>query len=364
MIKRAILIFMLFVPSAGWAQVRSALISGQKGLERLENHHNKLELLLSGHSQRIIRLKSQQASVRRDFQLKAALRDSQALASKLTQLRTQIREKTQQQILSYQRIISATTDFSARKALKRQLKLLKQKLAGSRTRILTGGKINPLDSPEDLIEKADLLEDSEEKLQRRIRQVEVKIASLEHRVKLKRHGKALDDNPFNEASPRRTGQVRRTTLTSAAPQSVPEDPAPPPAPSSKVDVDTEGGGKWNTPAAENPDGVHTNDDFSAAPPTADIRRDAPDPSATPGSLDPTPGVPAREISEGVIVSIQDVMDPTLLMELTGPDRANQKLPDRLAALKRARQQLHHVANRLNQQARQLRSQAKSLRLKK
>jgi hypothetical protein len=335
-------------PAWGGAGEISAL-EQQRAL--LERHRSRLEALLDEHGRRVARLKAQPAGVGRDYQLQAALRESQAVASKLTQLRAQLRAATERLIAEYE----AAARRASSEGERARYQKLRSELIGKRTqdtRIVTRERAGRLDSPEDLDEKADLLQDSEEKVRRQLRQVEVKIAQLENRARVQRHGKALDDNPFVEESPRRTGQARRTSGTPNA------------AGATAAGDSNESGGRTTPPAGKS--GMTPN---TPAPPPSPGAFDA-DASAGPsygGGTGATAKAPAapdglRAGSE-VIISIRDVMDPAILKDPKLGAKGDD-LKAHLAALRNASQRLRHVAGQLSTQAKDLRQRARTLRTQK
>lgn len=316
----------------------------------LERHRTRLEALLDEHGRRVARLKAQPAGVGRDYQLQAALRESQAVASKLTALRAQLRAAVERLIAEYSEAARRASSDGERARYQK----LRSELVGKRsqdTRIVTRERAGRLDSPEDLDEKADLLQDSEEKVRRQLRQVEAKLAQLENRARIQRHGKALDDNPFVEESPRRTGQARRT---SAAPNA---------AGATSAGESNEAGGRTSPPAGK------SGTPNAPAPPPSPGSFDA-DASAGPsyaGASGATAKAPAapdglRAGSE-VIISIRDVMDPAILKDPKLGTKGDD-LKAHLAALRNASQRLRQVAGQLSTQAKDLRQRARTLRTQK
>ncbi len=350
MTRRGLLLLALATLVPGAARAGSGEISAleqQRAL--LEKHQARLESLLDEQSRRVTRLKAQPAGVGRDYQLQAALRESQAVATKLTQLRAQLRAATEKLLGEYGAAAKqAASEAERARYLKLRAQLLERR--GQDTRIVTRERAGKLDSPEDLDEKADLLQDSEEKVRRQLRQVEARIAQLEHRARLQRHGKAIDDNPFVEESPRRTGQARRGT-------------ASPNAMGTSSPGDAAESGSRTTPPAK-----------GASPPPAPVGSADHDPSNFAG----TPGVPAggggatakapsapdglRGGSE-VIISIRDVMDPAILKDPKLTAKGDD-LKGHLAALRNASQRLRQVAGQLSTQAKDLRQRARTLRTQK
>jgi prefoldin subunit 5 len=294
--------------------------------------------MLGEQGKRIARLKAQPAGVARDYQLAAALRDNQGLATRLTQLGAQIRIATDELRNAYGAAIARARDPEQRRQLEQRLARLNA--AGSHIRIVTKEKVNPLDSADDLNEKADLLQDSEEKVRRQLRQVQAQLAQLEHRVKLQRHSKSVDDNPFVEESPRRTGQAKRSTLESAPAGGGTARATTPPSPGALADS-----------SAEVPAGF-----------TGSAKTNSPAPPPSGAGDTSYAGVSGRGGLE-VIVSIRDVMDPSILNDLKQSTKSDT-LTARLAALKKASGRLRQVADQLSNQSKQLRRRASQLRTQK
>jgi hypothetical protein len=358
MSRRGLLLLVLvaLLPAAAWAGP-SEISALEQQRVLLERHRARLESLLGEQSRRVARLKEQAAGVGRDYQLQAALRESQTLATKLTALRVQLRSATERLRSEYAAAArQASTDGERARYLRLGAQLEKP---GQDTRIVTRERARRLDSPEDLDEKADLLQDSEEKVRRQLRQVEVKLAQLENRARVRRHGKALDDNPFVEESPRRTGQARRTTSPNAAANAAGATTAGDAAESGGRN--TPPGAKTQTPAPS--PAADPSDSFAGASGASGANGGAS--GANGGATAKAPAAPdgwGRSGSE-VIISIRDVMDPAILKDpkLGGKDL---DLKGHINALRKASARLRQVAGQLSHQTKDLRQRAKSLRTQK
>jgi hypothetical protein len=323
---------------------------------RLKSHQVKLEKLLSGQVARIGRLKAQPIGVRRDFQLSAALRDNQQLASKLTTLQGQMKALNQRLIATYDRTLAATTDKATRASLVKRRALLRRKLTSrSASRIVTKGKAELLDDPEDLEEKADLLKDSESKLRRQLRRVKKQISRIKLRSKLRRHGRGVDDSLFVEDSPRRTARAKPNTRSSAAPETADTTAR---APKANEGGTLQGGAGPATPAPP-PTGT-SNDKFSGAT-DPKVGYDSEAARSAAGAA-PLRGSSAGTSSSGsgLGLSVRGVLDPSILRELRKAQKSGN-LKQRLAALKKAQQRLRQMANRLGTRAKDLRTRAKRRR---
>jgi hypothetical protein len=330
MLKKLVILALLLTPTMAWAQgFNVAPLEERKTL--LEGHRARLELMLVEQAKRVARLKAQPAGVARDYQLATALRESQTLATRLTQLGEQIRTAVQALREAYAAAIARTQDARQRGQLEQRLARLNA--AASQTRIVTKERVNPLDNAEDLDEKADLLQDSEEKVRRQLRQVQTQLGQIEHRAKLQRHSQSVDDNPFVEDSPRRTGQAKRSTLATAP----------------------SGGGTARGSAAPVPAMTAEDAGYTSKANTAG--------AGSTGLGDAAfSGASGRGGLE-VIVSIRDVMDPSILGDLKQSTQSDN-LAARLAALKKASNRLRQVADQLSTQSKDLRRRAKQLRTQK
>jgi len=334
MLKNLLILPLFLAPIMAYAQSPEVSLQEQRRA-LLQSHRTRLETMLTEQGKRIARLKSQPAGVARDYQLAAALRDNQGLATRLMQLGEQIRTATEALRKAYGAAIARASDSEQRRQLEQRLARLNA--AASHTRIVTQERVSPLDSADDLTEKADLLQDSEEKVRRQLRQVQAQLAQLAHRVSLQRHSKSVDDNPFVEDSPRRMGQAKNRPLetTPAGGGAARATPAP---------------GATADASAEVPAGAFAGKTNAPAPPPS-------------GSGDTSyTGVSGRGGLE-VIVSIRDVMDPSILNDLKQSTKSDT-LAARLAALKKASNRLRQVADQLSTQSKELRRRAKQLRTQK
>jgi hypothetical protein len=354
MLRNAAILSLLLLPGLALAQpARTGKRTGgpdllQQRHDRLTAHRGRLEGLLETQVKRISRLKAQSPGVRKDFQLRRALRDNQQLATRLSKLQEQIRSTNSQLVDAYDRAIANAQS----KAERARLRLRRDRLsrsANARSRIVTREKANPLDSAEDLEEKADLLKDSEEKVRRQLRRIQRQIVRLSRRARLRRHSSALDDAPFVEDAPR----LRRISKapTKSSPTAERAEPAPPSPADGKYHFDDQ-------------------DSSTAAPPSGALAADAessgePSPGApAAGGGSWTGNAPANDPSAGLSNASGDaitgVMDPNILRELEQAQKSGN-LKDRLTALKKARRRLEQMARRLGTQAQDLRKRAKAVK---
>ena len=333
---RLLAIILLLVPSLALGQDAGDL---QRRWSLLEAHRSRLESLLSTQVKRISRLKVQRPGVRRDYQLKTALRDNRELASKLTQLQEQIRELNRRLVAAYDSALAQTRDPAQRAALRARRDELARKVSASSGRIVTGGRANPLDSAEDLEEKADLLKDSEEKVRRQLGLIRGQIVRLQRRAKLRRHSRAVDDSPFIEDSPRRLAKTGTgSSSTSRQEADSPHDPASP----------TGEGPQSSPPPAGALTTNKTSDDLDAA--------------ATPGGSWYGASGGGSELTSrpDLNLSIRGVMDPSMLKELQHASKSGS-VKERIAALQKAQKRLEQMARKLDGQAKSLRKRAKSIK---
>jgi len=337
------------LPSVAGAD-QLATLAQRRGL--LQGHRARLEQMLNEQVARIGRLKAQPTGVRRDFQLNTALRENRELASKLTRLQDQMRELNHQLLTTYEQALSrSSTGGAERLRLQaRRDELAKQLAAGRTTRIVTKGKAELLDDPEDLEEKADLLKDSEAKLRQQLVRVQNQISRLTLRSKLKRHGRGIDDSLFVEDSPRRTARAQ----AKAAPQAATVEGARAPKANEADTLDTAGGG--GTPAPP-PTGAYNGVDPSSK--SGSTTPLSPSPGEAPAG-DPSPSRGSSAPGSELSISVRGVLDPSTLNELRKADRSGS-VAERVAALKKARQRLQEMADRLGAQAKVLRQRARSRR---
>lgn len=304
----------------------------ERRLELYEAHRGRLERQLDEQSKRIARLKKQPTGVGRDLQLKAALRDSQQLASRLTKMQSQLRELRSNLLSHYAEAIEHAKDDTTRQAWRaRRHKLLERSTrhAKATAKLATGTRANALDGVEDLEEKADLLADSEAKVRRQLRRLSRRISRIERRSKLRRHGRAATDTPFVEDSTRRLGGSRRLAPAKIA--------------SGRTDGATQGESGPATPA----------------PPPSGNWSGAGDPKAGPGGLNsdaasgtaPAPPAPSATLQRG--------LDPATVKALGGTFKGSPA--QQLAALKKAREKLQKLAQGLAQRSTALRKRASTLK---
>lgn len=360
-----ILTLAMLAPATAAAQQR---LSGlQQSRTRLETHRGRLEVRLGNQAVRIRRLKAQPAGVRRDYQLRSALKANQELSGKLSRLQNRLNDLSRQMVKAYAAAISRTSDPARRARLVQRRTDLQKRLRGKKdSRVVTTERANPLDSPEDLEEKADLLEDSREKVKRQLNRVRRQLTLLKKRVRLRRHARAADHNPFDEGSAGRTSRARAAAKTSSA-----GDKTRVPAPQAADDANKQNGA-WNQP----PSGKHGGGSYTGNPGPPSTLGGSPtkgtDTEAASGANDGTRSTPATGLSSGgsagpgvaPSLTLKDIMDPSVLKELRRSASRGKNIKARIKLLRMAQQRLDRMSTTIGTRATKLRKKAKSLRGKK
>ncbi len=357
-----IVLLALLLPATAAAQQRVSAL--QQNRTRLETHRGRLEVRLGNQAKRIRRLKTQPAGVRRDFQLRSALKANQELSGKLSRLQNRINQMSRQMVKAYDSAIRRTTDPARRARLVHRRAELQKRLRGKGDlRVVTTERANPLDSPEDLLEKADLLEDSREKVKRQLVRVRRQLTLLKKRARLRRHARAADHNPFDEGSAGRTSRSKAGAKTMAA-----GDKKRAAAPQAADDQNKHGA--WNQPPTgkQSGGGAYTGTGNPGPnPPKAPSKNT--DAEAANGADSSTRGSPATGLSSSgsagpgaaPSLSLKDIMDPSVLKELRRSARNGKNLKARIKLLVKARQRLDRMSSSMDTRATELRKKAKSLR---
>lgn len=340
-------------PEARGQELGAAITSAEKRLERLVEHRERLEARLDEQGKRVRRLKAQPAGVRRDYQLQTALRASQQLANKLTRLQSNIRGAQQRLLTAYQRALKAYTDRATRIRYARRRAALKRQMGQQPARIVVSGQARPMDGPDELEEKADLLDDSAEKVERELVRLRRRIAALQLRSKLRRHRRTAADTLFVEDTPRRLGRVVRTGRASGGGVQAAADSKGPPAgptaaesPSAGVNSPTALDGANMTPPGNRSSSPSMDD--SAAPPSASTGGAG----AVPPSWSATPDVGSATPAP----NLRSALDPVAFDELRralsqgGSAGGLSKMRATAARLERLTRRLSSQASKLRQQA--------------
>jgi hypothetical protein len=332
-------------------------LAGLEGqLSRLDGHRVRLEAFLAEQGKRIARLKAQAPGVARDFQLRSTLKENQELASRLTKLQQDLRVAAESLLVTYDKAIAESSDPARRDRLEAARAALRSRTAaGAGSRIVTGERAGRLDSAEDLDEKADLLEDSRLKVARQLERITRAITKLENRDRILRHGRAAEDNPFVEDSPRRTSRALRSTdrLSSVATGTGGTNGATAPGPSPSVTTKTTGEAdsksSFDSSASMTPSGAKSGATSGGGAA-----------SASAGGTASTGRGEGTATIESVTVAVKEVLDPGLLKELSRSAKGDD-LRAQLAALKKARGELAKIEGSLGAQARSLRQRSKAVK---
>ena len=367
MIRAFVILASLLVAGGAYAD----RVDLERRLELLAGHHARLDRQLVEQGKRIRRLKTQQRGVGRDYQLRTALRSSQALAERLTRLRGQMRRVQDELVKAYDQAIARASDAGQRRELRRRRARLLRPRSARGGKIVTSDEASPYDSPDDLEEKADLLQDSEEKVRRRLRQVERRLVRLERVARLQRHSRAADDSPFVESAPRRTSRTRGVARATTAADGARTTAGP--AGDDRPANQSAGGGAAGAappPAAPaSPDPGASGEFAGAKSNDTDTRSPSSDLSSATGGQAPAPSLAGASTSATpaasgtVSVTVREVLDPGFLGRLQREGKGGD-LRARIAALKKAAGKLDGLATGLSGKARCLRKRAKSLRTQK
>jgi len=270
-------------------------------------------------------------------------------------------------VKAYDGAIARTTDPARRARLVSRRAELQKKLRGKKgLRVVTNERANPLDSPEDLEEKADLLEDSREKVKRQLVRIRRQLTVLKKRARLRRHARAADHNPFDESSSGRTARAKGAAKTTANGDKVRKD-APQAA----------GDDKGKTGAWQQPSGKHGNYNGNPgtgnpAPPPTGLGGGGSKKSTDTNEGTGSRGTPSAGLHSGASgvsggqpsLTLKDIMDPSVLKELQRSARSGKNLKGRIKLLVEAQKRLDSMSKSMGHKASKLRKKAKSLRGKK
>lgn len=372
----SILALALTVPAVAQAQKR--LSSQEQQHTRMASLRGRLEARLADQASRIRRLKTQPTGVRRDYQLNSALRTTRALSVRLSKLQRQLNGMTRALVRSYDGAIARATvparraEFQRRKA-RLLVRLQGRAAAGGKVKIAAGERANELDSSDDLLEKADLLEDSAVKVRRQLVRIQRQLVRLKLRARLRRHGRALDSSPFDESSPGRTSRARKPAAATDTTKSGG-------APAAKKDPQQSSGGGWtyndrrgDDHSYNSPPGSLTGNQpgTGSSPPPAPPKGGTPTPSGAGkkttngGSRDGEAGGGSAGLSSpnAPAVTLKGIVDPSVLKELKRTGKGGS-VQARIKALELATKRLKQVDRDLSTRAGKLRQRAKSLHGKK
>jgi|GEM_PF-5592179 len=283
---------------------------------------------LAVHSQELVaavdREKREPAGVRHDLRLGDLLAAAKAESDKLEAVAVELRRRStsvsdgrRALVVACDRALATELGAARRLELARlrtaQVTLLAQ--VGSQGKVVSGVDVDPLDGPRELLEKADLLRDSGDKLRREVQRMALRIDDAERRRHLRERAYAVDEDLFGDATySRRTAQPSRSATVS------------------------ERGAADNAPAAATP---------------------------SPSFAGGTGGVtanPSPSASEPAVV-LRNLVDPTTLEELRRAD-GSEDFDRQVRALRRAQTELEGLARELDQRAQTLSSKAATLRNQK
>ena len=345
-ILSTLLVLALSLPVAAMAQA-PRLSDMEQSRALLLSHKGRLEARLADQVRRIGRLKQNSASVRRDFQLENALQQNRQLSDKLSKLQQHINSATRALAGAYEaRLARKDLTENQRQPLTARLESIKAMLNGPSSRLVVSGKVTALDSPEDLEEKADLLDDSREKLARQLVHLNEQLSQLKHRKRLQRHGRAVDDTPFDETSTNRTVTVRGTS-------SVERDDSSNTTPGPAVP-----GGKKQGGSGYNGQDPGNNENPSTPSPSTGL--------AGSGSTGDSASSASRDGISGALqdLSLNEITDAELLRAISSPSSSGKSLEQRIADLELANSELNKVLNKMDARSKRLRRQAETIRISK
>ena len=342
LMRNILFTLLLTIPAAAMAQQRSPRLSDlEQSQVLLLDHKGRLEARLADQVRRIGRLKQNSTGVGSEYQLETALRQNRQLSEKLNQLQQRINASSRALAAAYEaRLARKDLPADQRKNLTARLTGLRSMLKGPGSSLVTSGEVTALDSPEDLEEKADLLDDSREKLKRRLKRVREQLDQLKHRNRLRRHGRAADDTPFDESSTSGTVAVRGSSN---------------PEPSTDTaSANKKGGTSYNgqgpqtgTPGTDNP---------SPPAPAGGLHGDARDgnESAASGGTSALSGLSLQET----------ISDAELMRALGNPTRGGKSLEQQITQLEQAHGKLKKMLEEMGTKSKKLRDQATKVRTSK
>lgn len=285
------------------------------------------------------RLQKQAAGPARDYRLRTAMKEARQMSKLLTVHDGRIARYRKMARRLRRRMKRLAKKLSKRQASKlsdciKRAMPSKRAAAAQRGR-LAKVKLDPLDGPREIEEKADLLADSADKLQKRLRTLHRAIRRVEKQVALRKASKRAEGRKALWGS----GQPTRLT---ARPRTTPSV-------------------KTHQPAGTPPGGTPGPQNSSLY---GDGRDDM-DASFTAES-DPSPGaggpISVRTVWERTIGALRDLIDPSTAAALNKAMRSGN-LATRLAALKKARQILARKTAELRKRSKRFRRRATDLRRK-
>ena len=321
----------------------------------------------------IDRWKAEPAGVRRDLKLQELLAAQQAKASELDQVAGELRARSSS-LLAARRALMAACDRALSGSLPEARRLELARLRTAQVTILALppqplgiGKpqpaVDPLDSPRELEEKADLLRDSQDKLKREVERLSSRIDDVERRRHLRERAGAVDEDWFGEASSNRrvarvSGSSGATTSQSAGRGA--SDTAATPA----AGTATTGGGAAGGAPSPGAGGAGAGGGGATSGGGGSNSAgggSTPAPSA-PG-VPPSNGFVGGEKNNDSATVLRNLVDPATLDELRRADGSDD-LERQVRALKRAQGELQGLANDLAKRANSLSQRANELKHRK
>ena len=339
-----ILTLLLAVSWSAGAGAAPSASEVNRRIQSLNGTFATVNKLVSRHTTLLRRMTRYQASIRatrarpagpaRDYKLRRLLAEARSLAKHLSQLDARIRTSQAALIEARRRLLETLAQLQgARKThVRKELKRTARGTAGRPTVLrVVKTRISPLDGPVQIDRKADLLRDSEDKIRRRLSEIDRVITRLQSRQKLRSISRGVDRylGLFAEDTSRRR-QTRIRPSRPAAADSKDEGAA---APGLNSSHDTDG--------TTRPTGAYsTGDDSSWSGGAAET-----------GS---------RGTSSTYAVVLKELLTPATLEALRRAGRSSDPRV-RLRALQRVRDELGRAANRLRTRANHFRKRAKTLR---
>jgi len=302
-------------------------------LVRLNKAFNRLVQLNIQRSRQLVRLKRFQTTIRatrarsagpaRDFKLRRLLAGARALAKRLSATDKQVAKALASVTAARLSLIQALTRLkkSQQTRARRALIHTASKGRGSLTVLrIARTRLHPLDGPREIGEKVDLLKDSEEKIRKRLQEIDRVISRLGKRLKLRRIARGVDrySGLFAEdTSRRRVTRIRPARSPGAGDPGVPAE---------------------GILATNDMDAGYTN------------------PSGTFGDDSHSRGISSSTYA----VVLKELLTPATLAALRKAGRSSDPRV-RLRALRRARAELKRAVAKLRARARRYRAKAKHLR---
>jgi ABC-type transporter Mla subunit MlaD len=321
----------------GWPAGAQAAPRGRTPAQmmRLNKAFTRLIQLNNRRSEQLRRLKRFQRTIRatrarpagpaRDFKLRRLLAGARVLAKSLSATDKQLAKALADLTAARMSLIQAMTRLK-RSQQTRARRALVQTAGKGRGRLtvlrIAPARLHPLDGPREIEEKADLLKDSEEKIRKRLQEIDRVITRLNKRQKLRRIARGLDrySGLFGEDTSRR----RITRIRPARPAGASEPIAPAEGVLATNDMDVDAG--------------YTN------------------PGSTFGDDSPSHG--GRSGTYAVV--LKELLAPATLAALRKAGRSSDPRV-RLQALRKAKAELWRAMTRLKARAQRYRAKARRLR---